>query len=68
MLFDCEKTIKDEGILRIEEEIEEMRALLNTMVEDEKQLSGLHILRVSQKLDRLIDIYYHEKTKETYTT
>jgi hypothetical protein len=47
--------------LSLKEEIEVLRDLLNNMIENEDKLSKSNIVDLSQRLDKLIELYYKGK-------
>lgn len=49
--------------MSLEEEIEILRDSLNDMLKNEEQLTKVKVVRVSQKLDKLIEKYYAKQMK-----
>ncbi|SMC28276.1 Spo0E like sporulation regulatory protein [Clostridium acidisoli DSM 12555] len=47
--------------MSLKEEIEVLRDLLNNMIENEDKLSKSNIVDLSQRLDKLIELYYKGK-------
>ncbi len=47
----------------LEEEIEVLRELLNDVLKNEEQLTETNVVRLSQKLDKLIEKYYAKQMK-----
>lgn len=49
--------------MSLEEEIEILRDLLNDVLKSEEQLTKFNVVKLSQKLDKLIEKYYAKQIK-----